>query len=96
MILKKPSIKNAEAIQEVMEESLKAKCFAVKTEGVLTSLLFPGDTSIPKDMPALREELESRQYLMFYSYVIYKSVEVLSLNICKFCTIFYIFICTVT
>jgi hypothetical protein len=83
MTLKKPSTKNAEAIQEVMEESLKAKCFAVKTEGVLTSLLFPGDTSIPKDMPALREELEYHRYLLFHSRYMYKDVEVLSINITK-------------
>lgn len=83
MTLKKPSTKNIEVIQEVMEDSLKAKAITVKWDGLLASILFPSTAKIPKDMPALREELESRGFLMFHSEYMYKDVPILSINITK-------------
>lgn len=83
MTLKKPSTKNIEAIQEVMEDSLKAKAITVKYDGVLASIIFPSSAKVPKDMPALREELEYRNFLMFTSEYMYKDVPILSINITK-------------
>ena len=83
MTLKKPSTKSIEAIQEVFEDSLKAKAITTKWDGVLASILFPITAKVPKDMPDMREELESRGFLMFTSNYMYKDVEILSVNITK-------------
>lgn len=83
MTLKKPSTKNIEAIQEVFEDSLKAKAITVQYDGVLASILFPSTAKIPKDMPALREELLERGFLMFTSEYMYKDVPILAINITK-------------
>lgn len=83
MTLKKPSTKNIEVIQEVMEDSLKAKAITVQYDGVLASILFPNTAKIPKDMPELREELLERGFLMFTSEYMYKDVPMLSINITK-------------
>ena len=83
MTLKKPSTKNIEVIQEVMEDSLKAKAITVQYDGVLASILFPNTAKVPKDMPELREELLERGFLMFTSEYMYKDVPILSINITK-------------
>jgi hypothetical protein len=81
--MKKPSSKILEVIKDVMESAIKKPCLKVCTEGHLTSLIFNGNSVVPKNMPELRSELEQRGYLMFHSRYIINSEEVLSINITK-------------
>lgn len=81
--MKRPSAKSIEVIREVLVESLKRDAILTKTEGPLTSIFFPSDTKIPNNMYDMREELKERGFMLFYSTIIYKDKEVLSINLTK-------------
>jgi hypothetical protein len=68
----------------VFEASLKAKHVWQDTVDHLTSLHFPGSTKISKDFGELREELETRGYVVFHSLIIKDSETFLSINISKY------------
>lgn len=70
-------------VQEVMEEVIKKKCIKVEVDSPLSCLLFPYDSSIPKTMGELRDELEQRGFLMFHSKIIKDGEEYLSINVVK-------------
>lgn len=75
--------KQLAVIQGVMEEALKKKCIKVEVDSPLSCMLFPYDATIPKSMGELREELEQRGFLMFYSKIIKDGEEYLSINVVK-------------
>jgi hypothetical protein len=78
-----PKPKQLAVIQEVLEESFKSKVVKTEVSGSLASLLFPCDIKVPKDIGELRDELEQRGFLLFYSNVIMKDEQYLSVNISK-------------
>jgi homoserine kinase len=78
-----PKPKQIAVITEVLEGSFKKKSVGLEVSGSLASILFPYDTKVPKDMGELREELEQRGYLCFYSEVMKKDEQYLSVNITK-------------
>lgn len=80
----KPKPKHIQVIKEIMEDTLKARCFREEVVGPLVSLHFDESVPIPKSMTQVREELETRGFLMFYSYPVIKEKEVLSINISKY------------
>lgn len=79
----KPTPKQVTVIREVLEDAVRQKAFSTSSSGPLVSLLFPGSSKIPKSMTDLRIELEQRGFIMFYSNIIVKGEEVLSINISK-------------
>lgn len=81
--MKKPSPRNVAAMTEVFEESFKCKSIGSVVDDPMASILFPATVKIPKDMGEMRDELRSLGYLLFYSNIIYKENEVLSINISK-------------
>ena len=79
----RPKPKQLSVIKEVIEEALKSKSVGVELDGPLASILFKCDTSIPKGMGDMRDELEDRGFILFHSKIIKDNEEYLSINVSK-------------